>query len=123
MDIKKEKIGNKTVYTYMNEEMLSSELKSAEGDRAVISIGGTVRTFSAPCFDEIINDALAKYKVVTLDLRDLSYMASAGLRVLLNMQQKIDEQEQNEVRIRHLSKAVRDVFESTGFINLLDVTD
>ena len=50
-------------------------------------------------------------------------MASAGLRVLLNMQQKIDEQEQNEVRIRNLSKAVRDVFESTGFINLLDVTD
>ena len=78
MDIKKEKIGNKTVYTYMNEEMLSSELKSAEGDRAVISIGGTVRTFSAPCFDEIINDALAKYRVVTLDLRDLRIWRAQG---------------------------------------------
>ena len=59
-----------------------------------------------------------------LDFSDVAYMASAGLRALLTAQQYIDDIDNNkDMEITNINSEIRDVFESTGFINILNVID
>ena len=56
-----------------------------------------------------------------MDFSEITYIASAGLRVLLNMQQCIDDGEGPDVKIINVTNLVMEVFESTGFAGLLNI--
>ena len=73
----------------------------------------------APCFAEVIEKCLESCEDFILDFEEVTYIASAGLRVLLNMQQEIDDSESFSVKIINISESVREVLESTGFIDIL----
>lgn len=120
MNIVKTNVDGRTVYTLNGDELVSAEMIK-EGNEKVIKISGAIKTVVAPCFSEIIFDAMKMKENFTLDFSEVTYIASAGLRVLLNMQQCIDDGEGPDVRIINVTNLVMEVFESTGFADLLNI--
>jgi anti-sigma B factor antagonist len=58
---------------------------------------------------------------VVLDAAALDYISSAGLRVLLAAEQAMEEKGAQPVRVVNVNETVRDIFEITGFLDVLEV--
>jgi len=121
MAIIKQQTGNTYIYSLGEEKVFAAEFTTE--DKATVKLEGAIKTLVAPCLDEIIKEAMVKNEEFVIDFSGVTYIASAGLRVLLNMQQDIDENEKPEVTIKNLTETVREVFEQTGFVNILSVEE
>lgn len=121
MAITKNENGNSTVYSLGDEKVLVATLKKEE--TLILEIKGAIKTLVAPCLDDAIKTAMQKNEEFTINFSEVTYIASAGLRVLLNMQQEIDENDKPEVIITNVPDNVKEVFEQTGFNNILSIED
>ena len=119
MSIIKTEQENKIIYSLGDEELMVASFE----ENSILKIEGAIKTLIAPCLDEAIKMASSKYDTYSIDFSGVSYIASAGLRVLLNMQQDIDENDKPEVLITNVTDAVREVFEQTGFNNILTIEE
>lgn len=91
-------------------------------DSIALIAKGAVKTPSAPMFTEVIMDNLKQTKSLIIDMADVEYISSAGLRALLTAQQYIDDSDNNmEMIIRNINNEVMSVFETTGFDNILKI--
>ncbi|MBR4874072.1 MAG: STAS domain-containing protein [Clostridia bacterium] len=86
-------------------------------DATVIELVGRLDTTTAPAFDKTINEDISDTKHLVLDLKGLEYISSAGLRVLLCAQQKM--QKLGSMKVTNVCEAVMEVFEMTGFADIL----
>ncbi len=84
---------------------------------AVIRICGRLDTITAPSLDKAINEELGDTKHLILDMKDMDYISSAGLRVLLGAQKKL--QKTGSMKVVNVCQTVMDVFEMTGFADIL----
>lgn len=91
--------------------------KEKDGSRLTIIIAGRIDTVTAPDVDEYINNYLEGVKMLILDFKDVNYVSSAGLRVLLSLQKKM--MVKGEMKLINVNEAVSDVFEVTGFDEIL----
>ncbi|MGI9229940.1 MAG: STAS domain-containing protein [Gammaproteobacteria bacterium] len=92
-----------------------------DNDVLTIKVEGRVDGANANDFQQEIKDAVTdKDKVVLLDMQGLSYISSAGLRVVL-MIAKTLEQQQAKFMIYSLSDSIREVFEISGFDKVINV--
>ena len=89
--------------------------KNAEA--TIIEIVGRLDTITAPALDKTINEDIADTKNLVLDLKGLEYISSAGLRVLLGAQKKM--QKIGSMKVMNVCPEVMDVFEMTGFADIL----
>ncbi len=121
MAITKIENGNSTVYSLGDEKVLVATFEKEE--TLILKIEGAIKTLVAPCLDEVIKTAMERNEKFTIDFSNVTYIASAGLRVLLNMQQEIDENDKPEVVIINVPDNVKEVFEQTGFNNILSIED
>jgi anti-sigma B factor antagonist len=83
----------------------------------VIRIVGRLDTITAPNLDKIINEELGDTKNLVMDMKGLEYISSAGLRVLLGAQKKM--QKIGSMKVTGVCEAVMDVLEMTGFADIL----
>ncbi len=87
------------------------------GDSLTVELEGRLDTLSSP----ELNSHLAKYYTsitdLTIDMGKLEYMSSAGLRVILIAQRAM--QDKGGVLIRHANKLIMEVFNVTGFGDIL----
>lgn len=83
-----------------------------EGEKLVVEVIGRLDTLTAPELSSAIEDKNPKEMVI--DLAQLEYISSAGLRVLLTAQKKADEREGTLV-VKNPNAVVRNVFKITGF--------
>ena len=97
---------------------MSIEIKK-NVDELVLEITGRVDTITAPTLDKTINENLANVKSLILDLKGLEYISSAGLRVLLSAQKKMSQI--GSMKIKNVCELVMDVFEMTGFADILNI--
>jgi anti-sigma B factor antagonist len=88
-------------------------------DELVLEITGRVDTITAPTLDKTINENLANVKSLILDLKELEYISSAGLRVLLGAQKKMSQI--GSMKIKNVCELVMEVFEMTGFADILNI--
>ena len=88
-------------------------------DELVLEITGRVDTITAPTLDKTINENLANIKSLILDLKELEYISSAGLRVLLGAQKKMSQI--GSMKIKNVCELVMEVFEMTGFADILNI--
>lgn len=88
-------------------------------EATVLVIAGRLDTTSAPTLDKTINEELAGVSDLVLDLKELEYISSAGLRVLLSAQKKY--QKIGSMKLKNVCEAVMDVFEMTGFADILEI--
>ena len=83
----------------------------------IIEIAGRLDTTTAPALDKTIQEELGETKELVLDVKGMEYISSAGLRVLLGAQKKM--QKIGSMKVIHVCEAVMEVFEMTGFADIL----
>ena len=83
----------------------------------IIEIVGRLDTITAPALDKTINEDLGDTKNLVLDVKGMEYISSAGLRVLLGAQKKM--QKIGSMKLKNVCAEVMDVFEMTGFADIL----
>ena len=83
----------------------------------IIEIVGRLDTITAPALDKTINEDIGNTKNLVLDVKGMEYISSAGLRVLLGAQKKM--QKIGSMKVVNVCEAVMDVFEMTGFADIL----
>ena len=93
--------------------------QTKEGKNLLIALEGRLDTLTAPELEKELNSALEGIEKLTLDFAGLEYISSAGLRVLLSAQKTMNNQ--GEMVIRNANETVREVFEVTGFDEILTV--
>ena len=82
-----------------------------------IEIVGRLDTTTAPALDKTINSDIEGTKNLVLDFKNLEYISSAGLRVLLGAQKKM--QKIGSMKVINVCEEVMEVFEMTGFADIL----
>ena len=91
--------------------------KSAEA--TIIEIVGRLDTITAPSLDKTISEDVTDAKHLILDLKGMEYISSAGLRVLLGAQKKM--QKIGSMKVINVCAEVMEVFEMTGFADILTI--
>jgi len=87
-------------------------------DSIVFFLSGRFDTASAPKLEQKITPFLDGTFDITLDFKDLVYISSSGLHVLLHAYKAMNLNKRKLV-IRNMGEPVREVFEMTGFISLV----
>ena len=90
-------------------------IKNAE--ETIIEVAGRLDTITAPALDKAINEDIEGTKDLVLDLANLEYISSAGLRVLLAAQKKM--QRIGSMKVKNVCDSIMEVFEITGFADIL----
>ena len=93
--------------------------KTIENDKAVFVLEGRLDTITAPEFEKELKDSLDGVTDLTLDFEKLDYISSAGLRVLLAAQKTMNRQ--GQMRLVHVGDIIREIFEVTGFSDILTI--
>lgn len=88
-------------------------------DKAVVSVEGRLDTVTAPELESCLKELYDGIKVLELDFNSLEYISSAGLRVLLGAQKAMNRV--GKMFVKNVDPAVMDVFEITGFKDILNV--
>ena len=83
----------------------------------IIKLVGRLDTTTAPALDKTINEDIADTNNLVLDIKELEYISSAGLRVLLGAQKKM--QKIGSMKVINVREEVMEVFEMTGFADIL----
>ena len=93
--------------------------KTGEGAVITIALEGRLDTTTAPDLEKEVQESLSGVTDLTFDLNALEYISSAGLRVLLSAQKIMNKQ--GEMKIVGANDAIMEVFEVTGFIDILNI--
>ena len=96
---------------------MTIEIKKT-GTATVIEIAGRLDTTTAPVLDKTISEDISENSDLTLDLKNLEYISSAGLRVLLSAQKRM--RRSGSMKLRNVCEEVMDIFEMTGFADILE---
>ena len=95
---------------------MTIEIKKTAAE-TVIEAAGRLDTVSAPVLENAINENTEGTASLILDLKGIEYISSAGLRVLLSAQKKM--QHQGSMTVKNVCPAVMEIFEMTGFADIL----
>ena len=93
--------------------------KEAVGDALTIALEGRLDTTTAPQLEAELKESLEGVTSLTMDFSALDYISSAGLRVLLSAQKRMNKQ--GGMTITHVNETVQEVFEVTGFSDILTI--
>lgn len=93
--------------------------KHSENGIAFIGLEGELDTLTSKDLQDELEGFLDGVTDLTVDMEGLVYITSAGLRVLLAIEQTMEDQ--GEMRVLHVCEDVMDVFEVTGFTEVLNI--
>lgn len=89
------------------------------GNTLTLKLEGRLDTATAPQLESCLNDVLKDTTSLVLDFTALEYISSAGLRVLLSAQKRMNVQ--GKMVIRNVNEVINEVFEMTGFADILTI--
>ena len=93
--------------------------KNLSGTELNVKVSGRLDTTTAPELEKAINGEGDEFKSLVLDFNGVDYISSAGLRVLLTAQKKMNAQ--GHMELNNVSEAVMDIYEMTGFADILTI--
>lgn len=93
--------------------------RTTEGTAMTIAVEGRMDAVTAPQLEEELKVAMETITDLTIDLEKLKYTSSAGLRVLLSAQKRMNKQ--GRMVIRNVAPSVMEIFEIVGFADLLNI--
>ncbi len=93
--------------------------KKQDGDKLTIALEGRLDTTTAPQLEAELRTAVDGIKNLEFDLKDLAYISSAGLRVLLSAQKVMNKQ--GKMVIHNANEDIMDIFDVTGFVDILSI--
>ncbi|MBQ0014827.1 MAG: STAS domain-containing protein [Clostridia bacterium] len=92
-------------------------VKNANGEALEVVLKGRLDTTTAPELEAALE--LDGITDLVLDFEGLEYISSAGLRVILAAQKKMSAQ--GKMVIKNVNDTIKEVFEITGFIDILTI--
>ena len=93
--------------------------KTLSGAALTVALEGRLDTTTAPKLEEELRGSVGGITRLVFDVEKLEYISSAGLRVLLAMQKLMNRQ--GAMLLRNVNEAVMEVFEVTGFSDILRI--
>ena len=93
--------------------------KQINGSELTLSLTGRLYTTTAPELEAVIKENITGVTNLVMDFAGLEYLSSAGLRVILSAQKTMNKQ--GEMVIRNVNETINEVFEITGFIDILTI--
>jgi len=99
--------------------MLNITKEKAGDGELLVFLEGRLDTVTAPQLENELKDALDDVKKLVIDAAKLEYISSAGLRVFLSTQKIMNQK--GKMIVKNLSEEVKEIFEITGFLDILTV--
>ena len=93
--------------------------KNLNGKELTVTLTGRLDTTTSPQLEAEFKQSLADVEKLVLDFASLEYLSSAGLRVLLAAQKVMNKQ--GEMIIKNVNETINEIFEVTGFIDILTI--
>ncbi len=93
--------------------------KNLEGEMLSIALEGRLDTVTAPEFEAELKDSLDAVTELVMDMKDLEYISSAGLRVLLSAQKSMNQK--GSMKLINVNDTVMEIFDVTGFVDILTI--
>lgn len=93
--------------------------KTIESGKAVLALSGRIDSATAPELEQEINACINGITELTLDMENLNYISSAGLRVLLAAQKQMNKQ--GKMTVLNANDSIMEIFEVTGFSDILTI--
>ena len=93
--------------------------KNVENSAASFVLEGRLDTVTAPELEQSIKESIDGITDLVMDFEKLEYISSAGLRVLLSAQKIMNRQ--GTMKIVHVNETVMEIFEVTGFTDILTI--
>lgn len=93
--------------------------KNLEGSKLTLILEGRLDTVTTPALEAELKQSLNDVTELVFDFSQLEYISSAGLRVLLASQKIMNKQ--GSMVIRHVNETIMEVFEVTGFSDILSI--
>ena len=94
-------------------------LKTQEDTSLVLALVGRLDTVTAPALEAEVSNSLDGVTQLVMDFEKLDYISSAGLRVLLSAQKRMNKQ--GSMTVKNVNADIREVFEITGFCDILTI--
>ncbi len=91
--------------------------KITNGTELTVALAGRLDTTTSPRLEAELKESIAGVTALVFDFASLEYISSAGLRVLLSAQKIMNKQ--GSMVIRHVNEMIREVFDITGFADIL----
>lgn len=93
--------------------------KTVNGTTLAVQLEGRLDTTTSPKLEEELRGSIDGVTSLVIDFEKLEYISSAGLRVLLSMQKIMNKQ--GEMLLKNVSETIMEVFEVTGFSDILSI--
>ena len=93
--------------------------KQQDGSNLTVLLGGRLDTSTAPQLDAELKSSLGGVKHLTIDMKELAYLSSAGLRVILAAQKTMNRQ--GDMVVTNVNETIMEIFDVTGFIDILTI--
>ncbi|MCR4820560.1 MAG: STAS domain-containing protein [Elusimicrobiales bacterium] len=93
--------------------------KEAKDEELILNLKGRLDTSTSPQLDEELKKSLSGVKSLILNLKELEYLSSAGLRIILSAQKTMNRQ--GKMKICNVNDAIMEVFDMTGFADILTI--
>jgi anti-sigma B factor antagonist len=94
-------------------------IKNTEGTTLTIALEGRLDTTTAPQLEAELKQSIGDSQKLIFNFEKLEYLSSAGLRVLLSAQKVMNKQ--GEMVIHNVNETIMEIFEVTGFIDILTI--
>ncbi len=95
--------------------------KTQEGSQLTVALDGRLDTTTAPQLEGELRSSVTGITDLIFDLKNLMYVSSAGLRVLLSAQKVMNRQ--GNMVIRNVSPEIMEIFDVTGFVDILNIEE
>ncbi len=93
--------------------------KNKNGTALTLAVEGRLDTITAPDLEAVLKEELDGVEELTFDFSALDYISSAGLRVLLSAQKRMNAQ--GTMKVTGVSEIIMEIFEVTGFTDILTI--
>lgn len=93
--------------------------KTLDGSKLELAVSGRLDTVTAPTLENEIKQSVDGVTELIFDFAELDYISSAGLRVLLSTQKIMNKQ--GKMIIRNVNDSIMEIFDVTGFVDLLTI--
>ena len=93
--------------------------KTSNGSALTLAIDGRLETTTAPDLEAVVKNELDGVTELTFDFSNLDYISSAGLRVILSAQKKMNAQ--GSMKVTNVNEIVLEIFSVTGFDDILTI--
>ena len=94
-------------------------IKQRNNQELTVTLTGRLDTTTAPELETELKDELDGVEKLIFEIRDLDYISSAGLRVLLSAQKVMNQQ--GSMVVRNAQDPIMEIFEVTGFSDILTI--